>query len=274
MPSVEAPFITAIIREKEKTFFSEHEVARILNTPSVTEMREVLMGTPYAMHLADGTSIPQSAIHHLEHEYAWLSEHLDNARVLAFISARYDALNIALGILSKSQGDTTMPSIPKLGRLGHAQLQEMIFDEIFPESTHTIWQDVIQKQLAEIKHESWTSNGLFSAMQTALETALDEFAITKFMHDIARITKEHHESDANIRVEKKLPENITAYELSWDTQVITLAKAFRHEPVGYDPIVAYWILKELEVKNVRMLYSALQGRFSNEETTALIRNLA
>jgi vacuolar-type H+-ATPase subunit C/Vma6 len=272
MSRVEAPFITAVIREKEKSSFSDLHVSRILNAPSVQEMREVLMGTPYGIHLADGSSIPDGAMKFLEHEYVWLTEHLDNAEVVAFISDRYDALHIALGLLARTQGETTMPHIPKLGILSHAILQEMIFDEVFLEKS--TWSEIIKTQLDAIKDNSWTSSMLFEAMKIGLEEALAYHAKTQFMKDIARITKEHHESDSAIRESDEMPEDITAYELSWDTSVIERAKTFTYEPVGYDPIVAYWMLKELEVKNIRMLYAALSGGFSKEETRALIRNLA
>ncbi|MEO6078071.1 MAG: V-type ATPase subunit [Candidatus Andersenbacteria bacterium] len=272
MPRVEAPFITAVIREKEKSAFSELHVSRILNAPNAQEMREVLMGTPYGIHLADGSSIPDGAEKHLEHEYSWLTEHLDSADVLAFISARYDALHIALGILARTQEETTMPHIPKLGMLSHAVLQEMIFDEVF--AKEDIWSAIIKNQITATKNNSWTSSMLFEAMKTGLEEALASHAKTAFMKDITRVTKEHHESDSAIRESGEMPGDITAYELSWDTSVIERAKTFRYEPVGYDPIVAYWMLKELEVKNIRMLYAALSGGFSQEETRALIRQLA
>lgn len=271
MPRVEAPFITAVIREKEKSAFSMLHVSRILHAPTMQEMHEVLMGTPYAIHVADGLSIPHGAMKFLEHEYAWLAELLDSADVVAFISARYDALHIALGILARKQGETIMPHIPKLGILSHAQLQETIFDEVFTEEN--TWTDGIKSQLNAIQDNTWTSSMLFEAMKTALEEALMSHAKTAFMKDIARITAEHHASDTYIQKSGETPKDITAYELSWDTAVIDRAKTFNYEPVGYDPIVAYWILKELEVKNIRLLSAALSGGFSPEETRALIRHL-
>ncbi|OGY37230.1 MAG: hypothetical protein A3E36_01380 [Candidatus Andersenbacteria bacterium RIFCSPHIGHO2_12_FULL_45_11b] len=273
MPTVEAPFITAVIREKEKTMLGENEVTRIMHAQTMHDMREVLMTTPYATHLANDVSISDAVTNYLEQEFAWLADSLDNDMVLAFLGTRYDALHVAQGILALSAGESAMPSIPELGILSHAQLQEMIFDSVFIEKAPaSSWARIIQEQQQAIAQGTWSSPQLFAAMQQELEVQLEHFAQSPFMHELAALAKAHHEADHAMR-NATLPESAAAYERTWDESALALAKQFQYEPVGYDPIVAYWITKEYEAKNIRLLVAAIQGGFSQQEAGALIRNL-
>ncbi len=274
MPTVEAPFIIAVIREKEKFLFGDNEVTRMMHTLSMKDAREVLMSTPYAMFLQEGVSVSDALTNALETEYAWLAEHLDNEKIVAFIGARYDALHIALGIMALHNGQTHMPKVPELGILSQELLQEFIFtNSDKPDTQYQYWQDVIAREKQELAAHTWATTQFFIRIQEALEQRLQQLAKTPLMHALADSTRERHARDIELRNSPEQLNDATQYEYDWDMQAVTRAQAFYIEPTGYDPIIAYWIIKEMEVKTIRLIFAGLAGGFSREEIQALIRPL-
>ncbi len=60
----------------------------------------------------------------------------------------------------------------------------------------------------------------------------------------------------------------TAYELAWDKELVALLRTARLSVEGYDPILAYWFGKQLEVRNVRLILSA---KLAGMSKTAIAR---
>ncbi len=274
MPQVEPPYIIAVIREKEKGFLGENEITRMMHATSLQEAREVLMSTPYAVFLTGDVSVRDGLYRALEAEYLWLEETIDSTDAIAFIGARYDVLHIAQGIIVFAKREPHMPNTNRLGTLSHATLQEMIFTPGYTDTKDlTFWLEFIATQKEAIKNNAWSMPFLFDAMQHMLEERLAHVAFTPFMRVLALHAKSHHERDIALRSSSSFTEAMK-YEWEWDANVVALAREKRHDPTGYDPIIAYWLLKEMEVKTITLIFAALTGGFSKEETTSLIRPLA
>lgn len=274
MSTVEAPFIIAVIREKEKSFLGTNEMTRIMHADSAQSAREVLMSTPYAVFLSGDTPLRTGLTAALEAEFMWLTESLDNKEALAFIGARYDALHVAQGIIALQKGEVHMPATSHIGILSHDMLHNMIFTPEYIPSKHTHhWYEYIQEQKHAIQENTWTMPLLFEAMQRALEERLAQIAFTPFMKELAEHVKNHHASDTIMQKNSDVA-HATQYEWEWDAKAIALAQKQRFEPIGYDPIIAYWIMKEMEIKTITLMFASIMGGFSKEETTSLIRSSA
>lgn len=274
MSHVEAPFIIAVIRSKEKNLLGDNEFTRLGHAISIKEAREVLMSTPYAPFITGDILLRGGLMNALEAEFQWLSRSLDSRNILAFIGARYDILHMARGIIALAKGELHMPAISKVGLLSQDVLQEMIFTEGFAETFATaLYVTKIAVQKKAIANDTWSIPFLFAEMRDALEELLESLATTPFMHALALHVKNRHASDIALRNDG-LPADATAYEWEWDARAIELALSQRFEPTGYDPIIAYWIIKEMEIKTVQLVCTALSGGFTKQETTALIRPFA
>lgn len=274
MSHVEAPFIIAVIRSKEKSLLGDNEITRMMHAASIKEVRGVLMSTLYAPFLTDDISIQDGLTNSLEAEFAWLHRSLDSKKILAFIGARYDILHIALGCIALAKGELHMPAISKLGVLSQDTLQAMIFTNDFVATPGTaFYVKKIAAQKEAIAHNTWSMPFLFAEMRDALEELMESLAVTPFMHALATQVQKRHASDDALRADG-LPESATVYEWEWDAKAIELARSQRFEPTGYDPIIAYWIIKEMEVKTISLVCTSIAGGFTKEETTALIRPFA
>lgn len=274
MPQVEAPFIIAVIREKEKHLLGDNEITRIMHADSVADAREVLMSTPYAMFLTEDSSIRSGLTRALEAEFSWLREHLDDKDTLAFIGARYDVLHVAQAVIALSLGEPHAPLSPALGTLSHEMIHEMVFTEGNGETKETqFWSRHIRAQKEALQQGTWSMPFLFESMQHALEERLQELANTPFAKALASHVQSRHESDRMFREDTTRTDS-TQYEWQWDAKAIELARSLRFEPIGYDPIIAYWITKEMEVKTINLIFAGLTSGFSHEEIAALIRPFA
>ncbi|MDA1169348.1 MAG: V-type ATPase subunit [bacterium] len=274
MSYVEAPFIIAVIRSKEKNLLGDNEITRMMHASSLKEAREVLMSTPYAPFITGDISVQDGLTSYAEAEFGWLSRSIENRKILAFIGARYDMLHIASGIIALAKGELHMPAISTVGLLSQNTLQEMIFTESFEETTATaFYVNKIAVQKEAIANNTWSMPFLFAEMRDALEELLESLATTPFMHALVLHVKNHHASDIALR-SNGLPADATAYEWEWDATAIELARTKRFEPTGHDPIIAYWIIKEMEIKTINLLCTAIAGGFTKQEATALIRPFA
>ena len=274
MSHVEAPFIIAVIREKEKRFLGEPEMVRIMHATSLAEAREVLLSTPYALYLAGDASLSDGLTQYLESEFLWLQQSLDNANVVAFLAARYDALHCAQAVIALATGQPHVSAISRIGTLSHNTLQAMVFtDGYIPTKSTQYWFTCIHRQREAIAAGTWSMPFLFESMQHALEDYLEALATTSFMKALSSLVRERHISDMAFR--NNLGQVDPArYEREWDAKAATLARDLRFEPVGYDPIVAYWITREMEYKTIRLLFAARAGGFAKQETLSLIRPFA
>lgn len=272
MPEVEAPFIIAVIREKEKYLLGDQEITRILHTSSLSDAREQLMSTPYGVFLVDGVPLQTGLVRAMEAEFLWLRDSLDNADIVAFIAARYDVLHCAQAIIALATGDPHVPSTSAVGTVSHEVLQAMAFTADYTPNKQTqFWYNVMQTQKAAIRENRWSMSYLFVSMQRALEDRFTMLATTPFMKSLASSVKSRHEHDAVFRQHTSATD-ATQYEWEWDAKTIDLVRGFRFDPVGYDAIIAYWITKEMEVKSINLIYAALANGFSKEEARLLLRS--
>jgi V/A-type H+/Na+-transporting ATPase subunit C len=63
------------------------------------------------------------------------------------------------------------------------------------------------------------------------------------------------------------------YDRAWDEALVNLLRQYRWQAEGYDPILAYWYAKELEVKTVRLVLSAKLGGLAAKTVATLVRPL-
>lgn len=275
MPKTEAPFITAIIREKENYLLSTDDLTRILHADTMHDAREALMSTPYALYLTDTPSIQHAVSRAMEAEFAWLSDLINEPRVLAFIATRYDLLHLAQAILARAMGAGVAQSGENIGTLSHEKIHAMVFTDAFvPEKEDRFFFTLATTQKEAIENGTWNTTMLFSAMERALEERLEETAYTPFMKRIASLAKEKHAADYEFRTHDMMAQDAAQYERTWDTKLLALAKEQRYEVIGYDPVIAYWIIKEMEAKTITMVFAALAGGFSKERTASLTRTFS
>lgn len=275
MPKTEAPFAIAVIREKENYLLSNDDLTRILHADTLHDAREALMSTPYALYLSDTPSIQNAVSRAMEAEFAWLFDLIDEPRALAFMAARYDLLHLAQAILALASGAGVAQSGEKIGTLSHEIIHAMVFTDSFvPEKEDQFFFAIAMEQKEAIKSGTWNANMLFSAMEHALEERLEVTAYTPFMKRIADLAKEKHAADHTFRTQEALLQDTAEYERQWDTTLLALAKEQKYEVIGYDPVIAYWIIKEMEAKTITMVFSAIAGGFSKEKTQSLARTFS
>lgn len=253
MPVSEAPYIIGVIREKEKAFIQEDEVTRLTHATSMDEIKEVLLSTPYAIGIEQSRSVIDGISTHLEDEFAWLSEHVDNAKIVAFIGARYDALHIALALIALSKGTHEIPQVPRIGTLSGQQVVGLVFEDDAQDGiAASHFMPFVREQKWLIAEGTWTLEGVYRAMQEEYEAYVERLACTDLTRAIAAYIREKHASSEKFR-ENLETQNASEYEAQWDAKLLALVQPYRYVPVGYDPIVAYWFTKEMEAKTLHML---------------------
>lgn len=67
--------------------------------------------------------------------------------------------------------------------------------------------------------------------------------------------------------------DFVAFEKWCDDSVMDIIRTAKAEPFGFAPLAAYWIAKETELKNVRMIMSAKQNGFSEDSIFERMRKL-
>lgn len=257
MPTAEAPFIIAVIREKEKSLLGEHEITRIMHASSLGEAREVLMSTPYAVFLADATSVPDALVRALEAEFAWLRDSLDDRDIIAYIAARYDVLHLAQAIIAYATNVPHIQYATHIGTLTHEMLHAMVFMESYAvPKEFRAWLACIQIQKKAIAEQAWSRSFLFESMQRVLEDRLTSLSKTPLTRALAHHAQSRHAADV-VWQHDGVHVDVAHHESEWDSRAIALVRELRFEPVGYDPIVAYWITREMEVKKTALMFAAL-----------------
>ncbi|OGY31198.1 MAG: hypothetical protein A3C02_04755 [Candidatus Andersenbacteria bacterium RIFCSPHIGHO2_02_FULL_45_11] len=257
MSTTEAPFIIAVIREKEKSLLGDNEITRIMHASSASEAREVLMSTPYAVFLSDGTSVPDALVRALEAEFAWLQDSLDDNDILAYIAARYDVLHLAQAIIAYASNVPHIQYATHIGTLTHEMLYAMVFTQEYVASKESrFWLACVQTQKKAIAEQVWNMPFLFESMRRVLEDRLTALAKTPLTRALAQHVQSRHAADKAWQ-KGGVHADVAHYESEWDSRAIALVRELRFEPVGYDPIVAYWITREMEVKKTARMFAAL-----------------
>jgi vacuolar-type H+-ATPase subunit C/Vma6 len=272
MPTADATYQIGVIREWEKDFLEDDEFTRLINAPSAKETVHVLVDTPYGKWIdtnSSEVSVFTALVRHLEEIHEWLKDTVKDERVLQFVSARYDALNIATALIEKGQEIEEMGAKSKLGSISPDVIQSTVWNNLSWELLPEIWEPFIREQIAgDInKEEVAEKAGALTA------TWKKELAFTPLMKELARISEEWDVADEKSRPYKEGDVSASAYEQARDEEVLNAIRKYRLDPIGFDPVIAFWYGKEIEVKNLRILLSAKLSGVESDKIRELKRSL-
>lgn len=295
MPKVDPIFIIGVIREKEKNFLQPDEYTRL------TENIRGLRDTPYGETLTSEITLAsanEAIAHHLREELQWLSLYLDNDQVLAFMTSRYDAMNIVSAITQFKRGDKTLQLPSSLGSVSQDALFAAIWDGNFEPLHKLAWKDIIEQEMHEAKKEDWHASQLLDRMSAHYADVLQKLAFTPLTKRLATIAAHRREVDTVLRLESKktiteimrqlkdwehmhvTQEGVeqvknqisaTAYELAWDKEMMAAISPYRFHISGYDPIIAYWVAKQIESQNIRLIVAGKLANLATEKIKSFAR---
>jgi vacuolar-type H+-ATPase subunit C/Vma6 len=272
MPLADTAYIIGVMRDKEKYFLREDEYQRLWQAPNEQEAIRVLLDTPYGLFLRDDASFGQalaSLTSHLQEEMGWLADAIERQGIVQFITARYDALNIA-ATLAARHFNQQVPAVSPLGSIPPEYLFSAIHHGSGLEAMAEPWAGVVSRELKLLADGSWSLSGLLERLPQDYLRALSIFASTPLTKSIVSYRQRRLADEADKR---PLSEGAALeYERQWDNQLINLLGPYKYQPEGYDPIVAYWFFKEMEAKTVRLLLAAKQGNIPAEESAGLMRH--
>lgn len=146
---VDAPYVIGVIRHEEKGLLQEDEYVRLTEAPTVKEAAHVLLDTPYGTWMTPESG-PAEAMAALEERLAalqlWLEDSVDDQRLLQFIQARYDALNIASALMSLFSGDEDPGELSRLGSIAPTVLRSIIWNDVDWEHIPEHWEDFLHQE--------------------------------------------------------------------------------------------------------------------------------
>lgn len=259
MPQSDTAYLVGVIREWEKSFLEDDEYTRLIEAESIEEARHVLVDTPYGERPLE---------EHLQEVHEWLGEGVNDERVYQFVSARYDALNVATALMEKKEGSEAMAEKSPLGSLSADIIQSAIWHDLGWENMPEIWESFIKDQLDVETNKTDIMAGAASRAQTWRK----QLAFTPLMREVAVWYNKGQQRDRNKR--PFTPEDdATAYERQKDEDLVELIKRHRFEPTGYDMIIAFWYAKELEVHNLRLLLAAKAADMDRADLRKINRTL-
>lgn len=276
--SVESPYIIGIIRSREQELLQTDDYTRLIAAPNTDAAIQVLADTPYGTWLTAHTAeIAFAALtERLVAVLQWLRETVIDQNVVAFFQVRYDGLNVTSTLLDKQSGMVEPGSLSPLGSLDPLLLQSVIFNQVGSEELPTTWRVFItaeQKLLPTTNGDVavW-KNGLLERVERVVSLELKRLAVSPLMYWYAEYLSSHLTATRQLRGEEALGADWQS-ELDHDNDLVLKLREYNGEPIGYDPIVAYWLTLELEVRTIRLvLATKLQG---GEPATIipLVRNL-
>lgn len=274
MPIADATYQIGVIREWEKGFLEEDELTRLIDAPSSKQALNVLTDTVYGKWIDTENfelSVFGSLVRHLQEVHEWLKDTTGDERVLQFVSARYDALNIATALIEKRQGIEEMGVKSKLGSIPSDVIQSTIWNNLSWEMLPEIWESFIRDQLAASfnKEEIAVKAGVLTTVWKK------QLAFTPLMRELASLNESWSSEDKNSRPyeEKEGVLTASAYELNRDEQMLKVIRKYRLDPIGFDPVIAFWYGKEIEARGLRILLSAKLSGVESTELRGLKRSL-
>ncbi|MEX1112734.1 MAG: V-type ATPase subunit [Candidatus Andersenbacteria bacterium] len=295
MPKVDAPYIIGVIREKEKGLLGTDEYTRIIGAPTAQEAVRALADTPYGIHLEQAAT-PFAALEaHLYEELTWLQEVVSDERVLQFISARHDGLRIASAFMHYMAGKSKDGLERSLSSIPVNALTSVIWEDAGYEELPHIWRDFIREEKERAQQEGWSKKDMLLRVKEKTIAVMQELAFTPLMREVAQVTRERLDFEAGMRsttadsapaaanaplwaseaaieaVEQGV--GATAYEYAFDATLIDGIRTQRATPTGYDPIIAYWMAKEIEARTLRLILSAKLGGLPQQTLHSLVRPL-
>jgi len=267
MPTTDATYQIGVIREWEKGFLEEDEFTRLIDSPSSEEALHVLADTPYGKWIDTDDvelSVFDSLVRHLQEIHEWLEDTVQDERVLQFVSARYDALNIATALIERGRGVEEMGAKSKLGVISPDVIQSTIWNNLSWEMLPEIWESFIREQLSSdySKENIAIKAGLLASVWKK------QLAFTPLMGELADISESWSSEDKTNRPyeEKETGVSASVFELRRDEQILNNIRKYRLDPIGFDPVIAFWYGKEVEARGLRILLSA---KLSGVESTKL-----
>lgn len=312
MPSTDPGYLTGVIREKEKLLLSDDAYTRMIGSPGGEEAVRMLADTPYGAKL-DGQFSLESALQALTNqageELAWLLDGLDSLPVKLFLTARYDALNIAHSLTAFAQGQESPRHLSPLGLLSQDLLFSIIWRDAGWESVPVVWVEILRHERLAVTQDGWSISALMDRMTTHTLEVLQQIGRSPLARAVTALSAARATADRFVRLlqpnesrfgdigtlpisaqtplaqvtsalqaagvthmtdtileEVRAGRGAVAYERAFDEALISLLRAHRLEVSGYDPIIAYWLSKEMERKTLRMVLSA---KFSGVDAVVL-----
>ncbi|MEX0649867.1 MAG: V-type ATPase subunit [Candidatus Andersenbacteria bacterium] len=293
MPKVDAPYIIGVIREKEKGFLQVDEYTRIIGAPTAQEAVHALADTPYGIHLEQASTPFEALEAHLYEELTWLQEVVNDDRVLMFMTARHDGLRIASAFIHYMAGKPKSGEGRSLSSLPVNALTSVIWEDTGYDELPGSWREFTREEKVRTGQEGWSKKDLLLRVKDKTLAVMRELAFTPLMKEIQELMHQRIALDASVRT---LPSDVspqshetplwvseesleaveqgldaTRYEFAFDSRLMDLIRTQRATPTGYDPIIAYWMAKEIEVRTLRLLLSAKLGGLPQETLRTLIR---
>lgn len=296
MANVDAPFVIGVIRQKEKGLLQQDEYTRIVGAPTADAAVHSLADTPYAMYLEDSASVFEALEAHLYAELKWLESVVNDERVLHFITARHDGVRVASALMHYKAGRPKQTDNRKLSSISKEVITSVLWDNIGHEDLPDPWREFIRAEREKAEQdEPWSKKEFLLRMKDQTNNVMNELAFTPMMREIASLYTERQEFDMSFRditadaneqqldspswADTQAIEAVTTstsaiqYEYAFDAAIVDRIRTQRTTPIGYDPIVAYWMAKELEVRTLRLVLSAKFGGLSEDTVRSLIRPL-
>lgn len=274
--SLETPYIISIIRTQERSFLGADEYTRMIEAATLEDTLRVLIDTPYGQWLEPhNLSIP-SVLAALEERLVvvqrWLAEVLDKPTVIQWLQLKYDALNIVTALLAFHEGALQVPPLSRLGAMNSDTLFSVIWNNVGWEAVPDFWQPLIQEGRSLVPDNfglEWKSE-LVSRVQNHVMMLQQTLAQTPLMKKVSLMFRDRLVADTLVR--EKL-EGGLVYEKMWDEKIIDLFRPTRWEPVGYDPIIAFWLALQFEVVSIRLIIAGKLQAADKKTLNSFIRNI-
>lgn len=286
MPAVDTPYIIGVIRSFEKNLLQADEYTRMIEADNALDAANQLMETPYGPWLKPGAGT-EAALKAVEDRMAdvmkWISEHVIDGDVTAFLQTRYDGLNMASGLLEWATGKQEPGRFSRLGSIRPEALHSTIWHDVgweeLPEAWETFGRTARQELNKSERAEDWKYQLLERAAQQQLliEKSL---AKTELMEKLAQIHEARWQRDRFIRgegadtAEQTYPTfegGALEYERAWDNFTLDQIRAARYGVIGYDPIVAFWYAVEIEAKTIRLLLTGKAQSLPADNLREIVR---
>jgi vacuolar-type H+-ATPase subunit C/Vma6 len=256
MAVVDTAYIIGVIREWERGLLEADEYTRLIEAPDPAAAVRVLVDTPYGRYLREDShvsSVFDALTSRLCALHAWLGDVLDDRRAWQFASSRYDALNLACALLARRAGDDAPGKLSELGSLPPAILESAFWHNLGWDQIPEFWEMVCRELLEGI--EAHSPHELTGTIAQAEAAWRDQLAFTPLMGKFNALREVQQKAAQRSRPFSP-SDDATAAERADDEALLELIREFRFEPVGYDPILAFWFAVELEVKQLRLLLAA------------------
>lgn len=273
MPTVDIPFIIAVIREKEKALLEDDEYIRLINAATTPDAaREALADTAYGIHVASDMTSLQALDARLVEEWKWLTQMLGvSDKSLMFMAARYDALHSAAALIDYKSGAAQASVSVAVGALTPELLTSVIWNNKGWEDVPAVWRDFLRDQREAATDPTWNREAVMAAASTAMVDVMKKTGTSPLMRAITALAQERTDTETAMRPDN-LPSDISAYEKQWDERLLAALREHRLAPHTVDTVVAWWYALVIEVKTVRLLLTAAGGGVAKDQVSTLTRS--